>query len=119
MPQSNPSPSVGTYHIRLASMRVSWFPEAVRRIVGGIPDDVDAIVDLSDVNAIDRFSARALADALRGAARRGVACAVATNVPEVQRALLRERVDRWASIASDMSSARQQLGLVEPQPLPR
>jgi len=106
--------TVGTYHIRLASMRASWFPETVRRIMSELPDDVDAIVDLSDVHEVDRFSARSFGDALRSAACRGVSLAVATNEPAVRGALLRERVDRWASIASDMSSARRLLGLLDP-----
>ena len=114
-PHSETSP--GTYHIRLSSMKASWFPETVRRVMADVPDDVDAIVDLSDVGHIDRFSTRALADALSAAARRGVSLAVAANEPEVRQALLRERTDRWAMIAGDMSAARTLLGLIEPQPI--
>ena len=105
--------TVGTYHIRLASMRASWFPETVRRIMSDLPDGAEAIIDLSDVHEVDRFSARAFGDALCGAARRGVSLAVAANDATIRRTLLRERVDRWASIASDMSSARRLLGLLE------
>jgi len=103
----------GTYHVRVASMRASWFPDVARRVLDEIPDGVDAILDLSDIESVDRFSVSALGAAANDASQRGVTLAISARVPAVRAALLREGVDQWASIASDMTSARRLLGLLD------